>query len=96
MIIEQKDKDAIRVAIFKALADETRLDMLRMLKEVGKEMSCGEIGEKVNITKSTASYHFKILREAGLTSTRKEAQNKFVQLRLDTFNEYLPGFLDSL
>lgn len=96
MIIEQRDKDEIRVTIFKALADETRLEMLRMLKEVGQEMSCGEIGEKVNITKSTASYHFKILREAGLTFTRKEAQNKFVQLRLDTFNEYLPGFLDSL
>lgn len=96
MSIEQKPIDQVRVEIFKALADETRLEILRVLKSCGKEMSCGEIGERINISKSTASYHFKILREAGLTSTRKVAKNRYVQLRLETFNEFLPGFLDSI
>lgn len=96
MIIEQKNDDQIKVQIFKALADESRLEIIRILRDQEGELSCGEIGEKINISKSTASYHFKTLREAGLTSTRKETRNKYVKLRLDTFEKYLPGFLDSL
>jgi len=96
MSIKQQNEDEIRVQIFKALSDETRLNIIRLLRDANREISCGEIGEKIIITKSTASYHFKILREAGLTSTRKEFQNKFVRLRLDTFEMFLPNFLDSL
>ncbi|MBE6185356.1 ArsR/SmtB family transcription factor [Heyndrickxia ginsengihumi] len=96
MNMKLQNNDEIRVQIFKALADETRLEIIRMLKHVDKEISCGEVGENINISKSTASYHFKILREAGLISTRKEAQTKYVQLRLDTFETYLSHFLDSL
>lgn len=96
MNIKQQNKDEIRVELFKALADETRLNIIRFLRDENREISCGEIGENINITKSTASYHFKILREAGLTSTRKELQTKFVKLRLETFEEFLPNFLDSL
>ena len=89
-------EDEIRVKIFKALADKTRLDIIRILRNRGEEMNCGEIGEYIDIPKSTASYHFKTLREAGLTATRKESLNKYVSLRLDMFNKYLPGFLDTL
>ncbi|MFU8691040.1 ArsR/SmtB family transcription factor [Rossellomorea sp. FS2] len=96
MIIEQRNLDEIRVDIFKALADPTRLEILRLLKNHGDEMSCGEVGNRIHLTKSTASYHFKILREAGLTTTRKEAKHKYVQIYPDTFSTYLPGFLDSL
>jgi len=96
MNVKQQNQDQIKVQIFKALADETRLEIIRILKNQKGELSCGEIGEQINISKSTASYHFKTLREAGLTSTRKEAKNKYVKLMDDTFNKYLPGFLDSL
>lgn len=89
-------EDAIRIEIFKALSDEVRLQIIRILKNKGGEMSCGEIGEYIDIPKSTASYHFKILRTAGLTSTRKESLNKFVSLRYDTFSKYLPEFLETL
>ena len=89
-------EDEIRVQIFKALADKTRLDIIRILRNRGEEMNCGEIGEYIDIPKSTASYHFRTLREAGLTATRKESLNKYVSLRLDMFDNYLPGFLDTL
>lgn len=97
MNIEQKIyNDEIRIQIFKALADKTRLEIIRILRNKGGEMNCGEIGEHIDIPKSTASYHFRTLREAGLTSTRKESLNKFVSLRHDTFEKYLPNFLNSL
>jgi ArsR family transcriptional regulator, arsenate/arsenite/antimonite-responsive transcriptional repressor len=55
-----------KVPAFKALADETRLQIIDML-------SCGElcackILEKFNITQPTLSYHMKILTECGLVS----------------------------
>ncbi|MFD2618138.1 ArsR/SmtB family transcription factor [Terrilactibacillus laevilacticus] len=96
MNIKLKNEDEFRVQIFKALADETRLEIVRLLRDSKKELSCGEIGDRVDMSKSTVSYHFKTLREAGLTTTRKDARTKYVQLRMETFEHYLPGFLDSL
>lgn len=96
MIIKQQSNNEIRVNIFKALSDEVRLNIVTMLFEKNAEMSCGEIGENLEINKSTASYHFKTLREAGLTTTRKVGQNKFVSLNVGVFDEVLPGFLDTL
>lgn len=90
------DKDEYRVKILKALADEVRLKIVRMLYAKHRELNCGEIGENLQLNKSTVSYHFKTLREAGLTTTRRVAQNKFVSLNEEVFNEFLPGFLDSL
>ncbi|MCH4163662.1 MAG: metalloregulator ArsR/SmtB family transcription factor [Lentilactobacillus diolivorans] len=96
MIIKQITDDQARVQILKALADEVRLKIVKMLYAENKEMSCGEIGEKLDINKSTVSYHFKTLREAGLTTTRKVGLNKFVSLNQDIFERFLPGFLDTL
>ncbi|MEC1435861.1 ArsR/SmtB family transcription factor [Bacillus spizizenii] len=95
MTMKQLD-DQIRARIFKALSDESRLAIIRTLYYSGKELSCGEVGEKCNIVKTTASYHFKTLREAGLTATRKDSRTKYVSLREDTFQTYLPGFLETL
>lgn len=76
------DEDLVK--IFKALADPIRLNILRILSKRDTELSCGEIGELLNMSKSAVSYHFKTLREAGLTITRKSGQNKFVRLNHDT------------
>ncbi|MGP7819201.1 ArsR/SmtB family transcription factor [Niallia sp. 01092] len=95
MNIKQLD-DEIRVQIFKALSDESRIAIVRTLYLSGKELSCGEIGERCDILKTTASYHFKTLREAKLTIVRKDSRTKYVQLNLETFEKYLPNFLETL
>lgn len=89
-------EDDLRVKIFKALADNVRLKIIILLYRANTEISCGEIGTLLTISKSAASYHFKTLREAGLTTTRKVGQNKFVKLNHETFDTFLPGFLNSL
>ena len=97
-----KDQDdATRAAIFKALSDEVRIQIIRLLRDKGGEavngeLNCGEIGMYIDIPKSTASYHFKVLREAGLTFTRKESLNRYVRLKKETFDKFLPCFLESL
>ncbi|WP_285129720.1 hypothetical protein [Propionibacterium freudenreichii] len=40
--------------------------------------------------------HFKVLREARLTITRKESREKYVSLNYETFDKYLTRFFDTL
>ncbi|MEQ7049942.1 metalloregulator ArsR/SmtB family transcription factor [Paenibacillaceae sp. P-4] len=88
--------DEQRVKIFKALADETRLDIIRTLYANGKEMNCGEVMQIRDTSKSNTSYHLRTLREAKLIKVRKEAQTKYMSIDIETFQTYLPGFLDTL
>lgn len=90
MTIEQysnyNDDDLIK--IFKALADPVRLNILRILSKRESELGCREVGALLGMSKSAVSYHFKTLREAGLTITRKAGQNKFVRLNHETLEKY--------
>jgi ArsR family transcriptional regulator, lead/cadmium/zinc/bismuth-responsive transcriptional repressor len=96
MIIELMNSDEQRIKIFKALADQTRIEIIRTLYQNQKEMNCGEVGEQCQASKSNASYHFRTLREAGLIKVQKSSQMKLITLDLETFEQYLPGFLNTL
>ena len=58
------------VLCFKALADETRLEILGMLSE---EYLCAcHILEEFDITQPTLSYHMKILVDSGIVNSVKD------------------------
>ncbi|MED1915022.1 helix-turn-helix transcriptional regulator [Brevibacillus sp. DP1.3A] len=96
MNIEQLELTEKRIKIFKALADETRLAILKTLYHSGNELNCTEVGFTCDTSKSNASYHFKTLREAGLIKVRKDGQARYMSIYKETFNQILPGFLDTL
>ena len=52
-------------ALFKALGDETRLSILRQLREQGEVCAC-DLGACCEVAQPTVSHHLKVLREAGL------------------------------
>lgn len=58
------------VSVFKALSDETRIRIVRLL--FGKERCAGEILKSFHITQPTLSYHIKILTDSGLINARRE------------------------
>lgn len=58
--------------------------------------SCGEIGESIGMNKSNVSYHIKIMVEADLIDVGRDGQFKYIKIREDTFQEFLPGFLATL
>lgn len=68
-----------QVLYFKALADETRLQILEMLT-MGELCAC-KILEKFQFTQPTLSYHMKTLTQAGLVQARKEG--KWMQYSLN-------------
>ena len=47
-------------SLFKALNDETRRQIVELLKE--KDMNAGEIAEQFNISKPSISHHLDILK----------------------------------
>ena len=65
--------------LLKALANENRLMILCTL--MGREeMSVGELNARVPLSQSALSQHLASLRDAGLVSTRKEAQTVYYRL----------------
>lgn len=58
-------------------------------------MSAGEIAEQFNVTKSTMSAHFSVLKEADLVHTEKAGQSVIYHLKLSVLEEALLGFIQS-
>ncbi|EJL65416.1 autorepressor SdpR family transcription factor [Flavobacterium sp. CF136] len=59
-------------AIFKALNDATRREILELLKQ--KDLSAGEIADAFNISKPSISHHLDILKRADLITSEKNGQ----------------------
>ena len=60
------------VSLFKALSDENRIRILRML--YGGEKCACKLLEELNISQPTLSHHMKILCDAGIVTGRKEGK----------------------
>ena len=56
--------------LFKALADETRLAILRQLREQGEVCACDFLA-CCELAQPTVSHHLKVLRRAGLVHAEK-------------------------
>jgi DNA-binding transcriptional ArsR family regulator len=83
------------VDVFRALADPLRLNIMsRMLKV--EELPCTELETVLPVTKSTISYHMKILHRAGLVNIRKAGRYYFYHVRREPVGSYIPGLWESL
>ena len=81
--------------VFRALSDPMRLDvMFRILRT--DEVACTELEAVLPVTKSTISYHMKILQQAGLIKIRKSGRYYFYQARREENDELLPGVWQTL
>lgn len=77
---------------FKALADPTRREILALLRH--REMTAGELAEHFDMTKPSMSHHFAILKEAGLVSTRREAQQIWYRLNTTVVEDVVVWAMD--
>ncbi|MFO7173397.1 MAG: autorepressor SdpR family transcription factor [Bacillota bacterium] len=80
---------------FKALADPTRREILRLLRDGDK--TAGEIAEHFQISKPSISHHLSILKQAGLVVDLRQGQHIVYSLNTTVFEDLLGwvlGFLD--
>jgi len=69
-------KKSSAVAALGALAQETRLDIFRLLVQKGPQgVPAGEIGERLGLPSPTLSFHLNQLRFAGLVSSRRQSRS---------------------
>ena len=63
-----------------ALAQETRLDIFRLLVEAGEDgLAAGQIGERLGLPSATLSFHLNQLKHANLVTFRRESGRWFIR-----------------
>lgn len=86
-------KNADAVASLAALAQDSRLDIFRLLVQAGPEgLAAGDVAAKLKLAPNTLTFHFDRLREAGLVSVRRDGRSMIYAVRIETMNELL-GYL---
>lgn len=78
--------------VFKALADPTRREILRLLGQ--GEMSAGQLAERFEMSKPSMSHHFTVLKQADLVSQRREGQQIFYSLNTTVMEDVLAWIWD--
>jgi DNA-binding transcriptional ArsR family regulator len=81
-------------AVLQALGDPVRLLIVRQLHTSENARTCGSF--ELPVGKSTASHHFKVLRESGVIRQRVHGRNRETELRQADLDERFPGLLGSV
>ena len=74
-------------AVFKALADSTRREILRLLNQ--GEMTAGQLAERFDISAPSMSHHFNVLKQADLISARRNGQQIYYSLNTTVMQDLL-------
>lgn len=80
--------------IMYALSDPARVEIIRLISESKKALTCGEL--RLDRPKSSMSHHFKILRDSGIVSTEIEGKEHYNSLRIKELEEKFPGVLKAI
>jgi ArsR family transcriptional regulator len=72
--------------VLKALADGGRFRMVQEIAASG-ELSCGQVGERFDVTQPTISHHSKILADAEVLLVRREGQHGLISVNHNILEE---------
>lgn len=74
-------------ALFKALNDPSRREILELLKE--KDMAAGDIADRFQMSKPSISHHLDLLKQAGLVTSLKKGQFIYYSLNMTVLDELM-------
>ena len=81
------------ISALSALAQETRLQIFRLLVRAGREgMPAGEIGNALGVASATLSFHLKELKIAGVVECRRRGRSLIYRPDFDLMGQLI-GFL---
>ncbi|KUJ68036.1 ArsR family transcriptional regulator [Streptomyces albus subsp. albus] len=80
--------------VLEALVDPVRRSIVTQLCDAPADVACG--GLDLPVSKSTATHHFRILREAGLIRQYYAGTSRMNTLRRAEFDQAFPGLLDAV
>ena len=82
----------VRNAVFRALADPTRREILRMLRSGAR--TSGEIAARFDSSWPTISRHLAVLREAGLIVAERNGQEIHYELDTSVFQDIVRHLME--
>jgi ArsR family transcriptional regulator, arsenate/arsenite/antimonite-responsive transcriptional repressor len=74
-------------AVFKALSDPTRRDVLSLLAR--GEKTAGELSDHFDMTKPSMSHHFAVLKDAELIRSRRQGQQIYYSLNTTVLQDVM-------
>jgi DNA-binding transcriptional ArsR family regulator len=77
---------------FRALADETRRDILRLLRD--GPLTSGDIADRFDSSWPTISRHLAVLRDAGLVAAERNGQEIHYELDTSVFQDLAQHLLE--
>ncbi|MBA9005325.1 ArsR/SmtB family transcription factor [Thermomonospora cellulosilytica] len=80
--------------VLEALADPVRRSIVTQLWDAPEDLRCGAFD--LPVSNSTATHHFRVLREAGLIRQYYVGTSRMNALRRDEVGEVFPGLLDAV
>ncbi len=75
--MKQADPD---VQLLQAMADPVRLSIVRMLASCSEEVCASDFTDCCTVSQPTVSHHLKVLRQAGVVTTRRSGTNIYYDL----------------
>jgi DNA-binding transcriptional ArsR family regulator len=88
-------EDVTLESLLYALADPTRLEIVKKLSRGSCGLNCSEAAPAA-LPKSTQSHHFQILREAGLIKSERRGTEVVNALRCAEIEKPFPGVISSI
>lgn len=85
MAVSTLTKNSRAVDLFHALSDETRLEIIELLRR-GERCVC-ELTDSLDAAQSRLSFHLRVLRDAGIVRDRKDGRWVHYELEPDAFEE---------
>jgi ArsR family transcriptional regulator, arsenate/arsenite/antimonite-responsive transcriptional repressor len=78
------------IAALAALAQESRLDVFRLLVQAGADgLPAGQIAARLNLPSATLSFHLNHLKHAGLVAFRREGRSLIYAAEYTAMNNLL-------
>ncbi|MBB5786103.1 helix-turn-helix transcriptional regulator [Jiangella mangrovi] len=81
-------------SVLEAVVDPVRRSIVTQLDAAGHDIKCGDFD--LPVSKSTATHHFTVLREAGLIRQYYVGVARLNALRRADLDRALPGLLDAI
>ena len=78
--------------LFKALNDNTRREILEILKN--GDLTAGDIANKFDISKPSISHHLDLLKQAGLVHATKDGQFIYYSLNTTVMDEIVKWLMN--
>lgn len=95
--LPQPTIDSITMStVLTALADPVRLALMRGIYRGPQPVDCSLAAKVVDVSAPTVSHHWRVLREAGLTTTVVDGRKRFVRVRRDDLETRFPGLLQAV